>query len=450
MKKNFAIGILVLLTVIGFGWGFYESNKTDTAATHIENDASRAFYELVDATDELTVLTGKALVISDSDRRADLYAKISSKAYVAQENLAMLPIYNGTLSRTESFLNQVGDFSASLVAKAARNEELTGEETETMQSLNNSLNQIAEALHKMEDSKENIFSYKAIRSANKSLKKNNEENAGTAYSSLTSINRNVSKTPSLIYDGPYSDHLENKEQISLQGEIIDWNTAKEIAKALLGTELSYEAYGKSSKAAGFAVYTIAVKEHENSDQIIGYLDISVQGGRPVQYTANKKAEKAVIGTDEALTTAANFLISAGYNDMQPGYHITEDNIITINFMARLGDIVVYPDMIKVSVDLATGKIAGLDAKNYLEFHKERTMPMLTLTKEAAAAHIPAGITPESVQKAIIPKNNDSEVLCYEFRFQKDDTEYLLYINAENGREEDIFIVKDNESGTFML
>ena len=80
MKKNLVIAALALLAVIGFGWGFYEANKTDTAATRIENDASRAFYELVDATDELTVLTGKALVVSDSDRRADLYAKISSKA----------------------------------------------------------------------------------------------------------------------------------------------------------------------------------------------------------------------------------------------------------------------------------------------------------------------------------------------------------------------------------
>ena len=450
MKKNLVIAALALLAVIGFGWGFYEANKTDTAATRIENDASRAFYELVDATDELTVLTGKALVVSDSDRRADLYAKISSKAYVAQENLAMLPVYNGSLSRTESFLNQVGDFSASLVAKAARNEALTQEEAETMQNLNGSLNQVAKALHKMENSKENIFSYKAIQTASKSLKKSDGENAGTAYSSLTNMNQNVSKTPSLIYDGPYSDHLENKGQVTLSGELIDWNTAKEKAKALFGTELSYEAYGKSSKAAGFAVYTVAVKENENEDHAIGYLDISVHGGYPVQYTANKEPGKAAIGTEEALTTAADFLALAGYNDMQPGYHITEDNIITINFMAHLGDTVVYPDMIKVSVDLATGKIAGLDAKNYLEFHKDRTMPMLTLTKDAAAAHLPAGVPPEAVQKAIIQKNNGSEVLCYEFRFQKDDTEYLLYINAENGREEDIFIVKDNESGTFML
>ena len=153
MNKNIIISFLAVLTVICFGWGFYETQKTNEAAVRIENDAARAYYELTDAADQLTVLTGKALVVSDNDNRSDLYSKISRTAYVAQENLSMLPVYNSTLSRTEQFLNQIGDFSASLVAKAARSETLTAEEADTLKELNAEVTKVADALHKMEESK---------------------------------------------------------------------------------------------------------------------------------------------------------------------------------------------------------------------------------------------------------------------------------------------------------
>ena len=450
MNKNIIISFLAVLTVIGFGWGFYETQKTNEAAVRIENDAARAYYELTDAADQLTVLTGKALVVSDNDNRSDLYSKISRTAYVAQENLSMLPVYNSTLSRTEQFLNQIGDFSASLVAKAARSETLTAEEADTLKELNAEVTKVADALHKMEESKENIFSYKAIQAADKSIKKNDYENAGLAVTSLNDINTTISKTPALIYDGPYSDHLENKGPVELSGETIDWSTAKETAARLLGENYFYEAYGKSSKAAGIAVYTVAVKYKEENEAPFAYFDVSVRGGYPVQYTSATDNGQQKITKEKALKIASEFLEKAGYGNMKAGYHLTKNNVLTANFTYQLGDTTVYPDMIKVSVDLSNGRVSGLDAKNYLEFHKDRALPALIMTEDAAREHLPEGITPISVQKALIPKANETEVLCYEFRFRENETEYLTYINAETGKEEDVFIVKDDESGTFTL
>lgn len=449
-KKDTIITFLAILTAIGFGWGFYESQRNDIAAVRIENDASRAYYELMDATDQLTVLTGKALVVSDNDNRSDLYSQISRTAYVAQENLSMLPIYNTTLSRTERFLNQTGDFSASLVARAARNEALTAEEADTLKSLNAEMTKVAHALHKMENNKENPFSYKAILAADKSMKRSDYDHAGLAVTSLSNINTSISKTPSLIYDGPYSDHLENKGQIQLSGEAINWTTAKEKAAALFGNDYIYEAYGKSSKAAGIAVYTIAMKHREDDDAAFAYFDISINGGHPVQYTATTGNAQKGVSKEKALTNAAAFLEKAGYHKMKAGYHITKNNILTANFTYQLGDVTVYPDMIKVSVDLSDGRIVGLDAKNYLKFHKNRSVPTLIMTEEAAREKLPKGITPAAVKKAIIPKNNETEVYCYEFRFRENNTEYLMYINAETGKEENVFIVKDDKSGTFTM
>lgn len=449
MNKNLIITFLAVLVVAGFGWGFYESQQTNTAAVRIENDASRAYYELMDATDRLSVLTAKALVVSNSDSRAELCSEISRTAYVAQENLSMLPVYHSTFSRTEQFLNQLGDFTASLVGKAARGEGFTAEEQQTLESLNGEVTKTAKALHELENGNENPFSYKAILAAEKSLDDDDYDNAGLAVTSLNSINSSMEKTPSLIYDGPYSDHLENKGQLQINGDPIHWFEAKNKAKELFGENYTYEAYGKSSEEAGIAVYTVALKDSNNGDPA-AYLDITVNGGYPVQYTAETQDGEANVSKEKALSNAAAFLEKAGYSGMKAGYHLTKNNILTANFMYQMDDITVYPDMIKVSVDLSSGDIVGMDAKNYLEFHKERTLPALTLTEEAARSYIPAGCELAGIKKAIIPKDNDTEVCCYELHFTRKDTEYLLYINAETGKEEDVFIVKDDESGTFTL
>lgn len=448
-RKNLIITFLAVLTVIGFGWGFYESQQTQTAAVRIENDAARSYNELTDAADRLSVLTAKALVVSDSDRRAEICSEISRTAYVAQENLSMLPIYHGTFHRTEGFLNQLGDFCGSLVGKAARGESFTANEIATLETLNKEITKTAKSLHELENGKDNPFSYEAILAAEKSLAKEDYDNAGLAVTSLSNINSSMEKTPSLIYDGPYSDHLENKGPVKFSGEPILWQDAKTKAKTLLGDGYTYEAYGKSSQDAAMAVYTVAVKDKEN-DEIRGYLDISIQGGHIVQYTAESRGDNANISKDEALKKASAFLEKAGYKSMKAGYHLTKNNVLTANYMYAFDDIIAYPDMVKISVDLSNGEVVGLDAKNYLEFHKERSVPSPILTEEAARSYLPAGGELHGIRKAVIPKANGTEVLCFELHFTRKDTEYLLYINAENGKEEDVFIVKDNESGTFTL
>jgi germination protein YpeB len=449
-KKNIFIIVLAVLTIAGFGWGFYEMNRTETAATTIENDASRAFYELMDAVDELTVLSSKAIVVTDNDNRARLYSEMSSYAYVAQENLSMLPVYNGTLARTQQFLNQMGDFSYSLIGDAARGEALTAAELDTLKTLNANVVEIAEALHELESNSNDYFSYDAIQAANKSIADGDYDNAGLAVSSLNTINDGLSSTPTLIYDGPYSDNLENKGPVTLAGEEIDWATAREKAKAIFGDTYTYEAYGKSSKAAGIAVYTVAVMDGENDESPFGYFDISITGGYPVQYTADTEDGEQAISKEEALSNSDAFMTTLGYTDMKAGYYMIENNILTVNYTYQLNGVTVYPDMIKISVDMGSGEIVGLDAKSYLENHKDRSLPTLILTEDTAKEHLAAGITPLSCQRVIIPKNTDDEVYCYEFRFKENNTEYLLYINAETGKEEDVLIVKDNESGTFTM
>ena len=48
--------------------------------------------------------------------------------------------------------------------------------------------------------------------------------------------------------------------------------------------------------------------------------------------------------------------------------------------------------------------------------------------------------------AVIPTEWQTEILCYEFKGKIDDTDFLVYINAETGREENILVIIDTPNG----
>ena len=52
--------------------------------------------------------------------------------------------------------------------------------------------------------------------------------------------------------------------------------------------------------------------------------------------------------------------------------------------------------------------------------------------------------------AIIPTEWESEILCYEFKGKIDNTEFLVYINAETGEEEDILLIVNTPNGILTM
>lgn len=52
--------------------------------------------------------------------------------------------------------------------------------------------------------------------------------------------------------------------------------------------------------------------------------------------------------------------------------------------------------------------------------------------------------------AVIPTEWKSEILCYEFKGKVDGKEFLVYINVETGKEEDILVILDTPGGTLTV
>lgn len=442
------IAFLTILTVLGFGWGFYQVAQVQTARTMIQNDRERAFYDLLGAVENMSVLSDKALVATSAGQISRIFSQLNTQAYVAQESMSLLPVNQSAFSRTEQFLNQMGDFSHSLLVQASQGETFNDEQKTTLSQLNTEIANISASLHDLATSEESPFTWTAMQNAGVD-EVTDEEKAGIANASFSEIDENLQKIPKLNYDGPFSDHMESRDPVELPGEETSWDKAKQVAASLLGDTYTYKEYGQSGEGAAIPVLTLEVAPKDNPDNVF-YLDITKKGAFPALMTNGAAGSESKISQQDALVKAKAFFDKTPYADMVPNYSMIEDNVMTINYVYQQDDTLIYPDMVKISIDMSNGEIVGFDAQSYLINHTTRDFSGLKISEEEAKTKLPANLSLQSAKKAVIPLDNGDEALCYEFRMKSGDKDYLVYINAITGEEQQIMGIYHAPNGTFTL
>ena len=119
----------------------------------------------------------------------------------------------------------------------------------------------------------------------------------------------------------------------------------------------------------------------------------------------------------------------------------DDNVYTE------GDITYYPDLIKVTVALDSGKIIGIDARGYLTNHHKRENLVIELTQEQAMQSISPNLSVMSSKLCVIPSSGKNEFFCYEFHcVDKNGQEYLIYIDTQTGQEDNILLLLYSDNG----
>ena len=73
-------------------------------------------------------------------------------------------------------------------------------------------------------------------------------------------------------------------------------------------------------------------------------------------------------------------------------------------------------------------------------YKERKISKNVISIDEAKKKLNKNLNIQSEGMAMIPTEFKTEILCYEFKGKINDSEFLVYINAETGDEEDILIV----------
>ena len=447
LKKGHMLSIIVvlLIAVAILGMILYKKQREYRQAS--ENSYNMAFYELVDYVQNVETYLAKALISTTPEHGAETLTHLWREANLAQSYLSMLPIQSQELENTEKFLNQVSDYSYSLSRKNIYNESLTEEDLGNLQELHSYSTELESTLNQLsEDLNNGRFEWGEL--TEKGTVAFAQEVDNISKESFSNLEENFHEYSGLIYDGAYSEHMTSTEKKGLTGEDIDENTARQKAEEFIGKDKIKEISNLGlSENATIPAYSFSAVS--NNDENIN-ISISQKGGHVIYMNTNRDVNSEIISQEEATQKGKEFLESKGFTNMQETYYITQEGVTTINYAYTQDEVIAYPDLIKVKVALDNGDILGIETTGYLNNHTQRDISNIAITSDEAKENLNKNLEITSEKMAIIPTEWQTEILCYEFTGTVDDKQFLVYINAENGREEDILIVTDTGNGVLTM
>ena len=445
-KKNLFVLILVIAAIaITLAVALYNKQKSMETAT--QNNYNMAFYEVVNHMQDVESYLAKSIISKSSENGAETLTNVWREANLTESYLSMLPLESQELENTQKFLNQVGDYSYSLSRKNIKHEELTDDDLKNLEDmhnysleLSNTLNQLSEDLNSGRISWRDLSNDKDVQFA--------QQVSNISKDSFSNLQESFREYSGLIYDGAYSDHLANGEKKAVTGEEINEDEAERLAKELVGSnnikEISRLGLSENSNIPG---YNFSIKDIEDHNINVA---ISKTGGHIIAMNSDRGVEVESITQEEANEIGKQFLNDKGFSNMKETYYLKQDGIVTINYAYSQDGVIMYPDLIKVKVALDNGEILGIETTGYLNSHTQRDVSNIKITKEEAKKRLNTNLEIASEGLAVIPTEWQTEILCYEFKGKVKDTEFLVYINAANGDEEDILIITNTPNGTLTM
>lgn len=446
LKKNYIYGILIILIIAIILLAVFLNKQKKEYAIMAENQYNLAFYELVDYMDDVENYLAKSIISSSAENGAKTLMHVWREANLAQVYLAQLPISSNELSNTSKFLNQVSEYSYSLGTKCINKKDITEEEMSNLEELYNYSKDLKATLNQLlNDMGNNTITWKELtKDANTAFAQQVDNLSATSFSNL---DENFGEYEGLIYDGAYSEHIENAERKGLVGDEISEEEAQKIAKEFVSEDRIAEINSNGLIENGnIAVYEFAIKIKNGDNNNPLNIAISKIGGHVVLMNYNRQVVEEKISQEEANKIGQEFLSARGIENMKATYYLKQGGAVTVNYAYEQDEVVIYPDLIKVKIALDNGEILGMETTGYLNNHEVRNIPQVKISEQEARKKLNKNLEITSSGLAIIPTQWRTEIFCYEFKGKVNDTDFLVYINAETGAEENILVIIDTPNG----
>jgi spore germination protein len=453
-KHWIAPGILSLLLVASLVWGYNQYTIKNKYEVALENQYQRLFYDVKKHVENVQVSLSKALVAASKERNILLFSQIMSDANFAQDKLGQLPVSHTEISNTEKFLTQAADYSYYLIQKHLEGEEITPEQREQLTSLQNNSAAFTNELNMLHDTMANSSFLYGVASTMGFGGRNRDEGIGNAFqTSLINLETGVSKTPELIYDGPFADQMINRKPVGLPNNTVSMDEAERAAIEFFGEDRVQEVepfeVGEDVAELRIPAYTFHLFPNNQQRELAVYIGVSQQGGKVLWMANPRPIDNPQISVEEAEQYALDYLNEKGFDSMEPNYSLQNDGYCLFNFANKQDNVTIYPDLIKVKVALDSGEIIGFDASAYYLNHQDRNFETPAISDTEAMENLRVEFNIDSARLALIPKGKE-EVLCYEFKGKHNEGDFIIYINAMNGKEEQILQVIHNENGTLTF
>lgn len=402
MKKYLTITIATGLAFVLVGVLAYQSRRIAMLEATVEEIYHSALHQTAEEMDDLSLNMEKVLLTTDPAHAVTLLHTISQTADSVQQYLSFLPVSHQALQPAQVFANRLADYASELLPHLVDQGQLTDEERSRLTQHLALCSQLSSQLA-LADSAADL------------------------------------ETLQLSLPITTSDAVQAKG-LPL-GEITQ-EEAIDIARQFVGDQRVTSIQTAPGTSGSLAAYGVTVQTQD----VQLNLEVTRQGGKVLWMMPETASFPITQSLQTCQEAAVAFLEWQDFPPMQPVHHQVYDGLCVISLTPLQEDVLLYPDLIRVQVRMDTAEVVGLEAHSYWLNHAQRSLPQPTLTQEEAAAYIAAHADVQSSRLCLIP-SGDAEALCYEFTVAYQGETYLIYIDAQSGREVELLKTIPIENGS---
>ncbi len=439
MNRKTAVKIISFCAAVSLVFGglyIRERARSNAFRQQLQNDYSRALSELDSRLNSISLILQKTVYVTAAAQMSNFATELYSEAQLAKTALSELPSGEGSLDTVNRFLSQVGNYALSVSKSIITGNQISDSQIKSLNLLSDTAKTVSQAVGDLHINSDNALYW--TQELENRLESGVSESA--LADSLTELEENITDYPTLLYDGPFSDHILTKKPIMIE------NAHPYTQEELLKRAIEFTGDSKL-KADGEENGRIETFRYTSPQTTV---TMSKKGGFAVYMRKNRAVGTTSYSYEQAHIKATAFLNQNGFTNMNNTYYFTDDGVCVINFAYLDGQTVCYTDLIKVGVAMDTGEIMFFEASGYLFNHTDRAFTTPTYTSSQAAEVVSPALKPQDVKMALIPSDGGGEIRCWEFLCRgQNDEEILVYVNVMNLESEQIFILLKTDGGTLV-
>lgn len=425
------IGLVAAVVALAVSTGQYKN--------HLSNVYMRNYYELVNNVEDIEVGLTKLIATNSLSTQQEVLTVVNDASKMATVNLTTLPIASNKISHITSYINTLSGYSTSLMEKTNKNQKLSSDDLDSIENLHGYCKVI------LYDLNEYIADLKGKNSIIKQVKYSDGDTS--KFSGGMEINSNTENLPTLIYDGPFSDSVTNKEIKGLGGVEVSPEQAQKIIEDNFGYFGDYEIEYDSDTNGKFSTFNFIVE----NDNLKLYVQVTKMGGMILSINTLEKGDgNNNLTANQCENLAHNFASLLGFDNMYSVWSQETETITYINLAPIVNKVIYYPDLIKVKVDKELGMVVGWEATNYAYNHTERTAPNPSISFAEGESLLSEALTVKERNLCIIPNKYVGESFAYEYICEWKEFTYFVYLDINTGAELNIMRVIDTNNGALLF
>lgn len=257
----------------------------------------------------------------------------------------------------------------------------------------------------------------------------------------------IQEYPQLIYDGPFSAHLESRQAQGLAPGTITPDEAVERARRFAPTGAAAGALEAPVEVAGdIPAYSVRLGD-PNGAAPVTVVDVTQQGGHLLRLLHQRELGPARLDLGAAADRARSFLAERGYPGLVPVQVLDDGDQAVVALAPEQNGVLLLTDLVKAKVALDSGDVVGVEAWNYLMSRRERRLPRPLLTAAQAEQSLRPELAVVDQRLTWIPLPGGRETLAWEFTADLDaDRRFLIFVDALSGEELEILWLAGGEGG----